>query len=309
MSQIASQVIVLVATAAGNLGSGTVPLNPTQSNFPMWMLYFSFWVSLVLALLRIGEHFSKAIRGCNLEIRLTKEAFLRIIDSGECWFINCVAIANETLAIIEGVTGTLEKTDSSTKSFPLEFLRLGEKFRNSSGIPEFYFHSSSPINAIPVNNPQRLVFLFSIKDYSANIKEAFDKFNFKLLESSIRFKELAGQSNSENNPEIIKIIQEAESLVNTVFEKIYSLIQIEQGKYKFTVKVKYRQKGFYTPLFYSKEASSVIHFLVDPLAKEHFKNQLKKLFRDYAANSFFNKDLSLVFPEYHPNQIFEGETP
>lgn len=269
------------------------------------MLYFSFWASLILAILRVSEHGFKAIRGANLEFRFTKEIFVRAFNLGECWFCNCVLVSNETPSIIESIDATLEKTDNASKKFPLSLVVQGEKYRGNNGLQNFYFHSTSPISIIPTNNPQRILYLFSNASYASQIRKVYDDFRLFLLQRSNSLKESIETETESRQILINKILQEIIAEVNRVGNQIIQLIQVEPGKYTISISVRYKQKDPFTPFFKTKDCSSKLTFEIDSNVREIFFQQIKNSLLDFAENSLFKKELCVPVPEYHPVLVQE----
>src|SRR6266496_2424122 len=84
----------------------------------LWMVYFAFWASLVLAILKIFEFALRATRFPRLDARLTSDVFFRLIDHGECLFCNSVLLAFNGPVLITETRVTLKKTDHAVKVFP-----------------------------------------------------------------------------------------------------------------------------------------------------------------------------------------------
>src|SRR6267143_1336631 len=84
----------------------------------LWMVYFAFWTSLILGLLKIIEFAVKATRFPRLDARLTSDVFFRLTDFGESLFCNAVLLSFNGPVLITNTRVTLTKTDSAVKVFP-----------------------------------------------------------------------------------------------------------------------------------------------------------------------------------------------
>lgn len=160
-----------------------------SSNLPSWMITFAFVASLFLTLLKIYEYYIKYSKKPELNVRLTKEAFFRCaldtvspIGNGEVLFANAVLLARNAAVLVQKVRFNLKKISGSKKDFSLCVLQFGEKVKGQGNIADHNFFTSSPLAFLPVDTPQRLVYLAVVEEYADRIRKKVDESTLKLQE-------------------------------------------------------------------------------------------------------------------------------
>ncbi len=281
------------------------PPTPLPPDFPTWMLYSAFYASLCLTILVVFEILSRIFRKSNLEIALTREVFFRLLESGESIYANVVLVAHNIGALITGIDAELIKMNGATKQFELKVTEIGEKYRAPDGTYPFAFHSTSPLTFVPVNSPQRQVYICEHESYAERTRQEFKGFQqrlYEIKEKYFPFQELDQNIKEEVEPEIL-------ALISNTCTNIMDQIQIESGEYTLKIKVKYRQKGKLFNLPHIKEAESSIQFTVTEFARESIRytlmDYLEKKFVAFMTNRL---DLIPPMPEYLPSNIIETDS-
>lgn len=152
------------------------PSTGFPSTIPDFMLVFSFCVTLLWTILRVVG----LLRGGKLDLRLTRELFVRLIDPGECFFAHAVLVSHYGGVLIENARASIRKENGSIKEFPLEIIQYGEKYRSEIGIPQYYFYTTSPLAFIPQNNTYRYIYLCAHEKYSVLFRKFSSQFQLEI---------------------------------------------------------------------------------------------------------------------------------
>jgi hypothetical protein len=173
------------------------------SPLPLWTLYFAFWASLALTVLKILELTFVAFRSPRLDVRVTREAFFRLTDWGETLFFNSILLAWNGPVLILDSRATLLKTDAATKAFPLRILQVGEKVRSAGGpFPDHFFHSSSPISHVAESDPQRVLYFCVQEKYEEASRNVVNEFRKRVLDYKQEMVSQLGITSPEQRSEL-----------------------------------------------------------------------------------------------------------
>lgn len=96
-----------------------------SKSLPYWAQLLSF---LFAALGFLGAAFiglTEYLRTAELDTKLTKDCFYRLMDQGEAIFCRVTVIARNGPVLIRDVNVTLTKTDGAQKTFPLDVIQFG----------------------------------------------------------------------------------------------------------------------------------------------------------------------------------------
>lgn len=281
---------------------------PDNLILPNWTLLFALGASIVLTIIKIVEVLVKVFTKAKFEVRLTREVFFRLLNTGESIYIDTVLISNDKSCLIKDIKASLEKIDSPQKAFPLRLSQLGEKYRNYDGAVKFSFYSTSPLAFLPKNIPFRQIYIFEHESYADNTKTKFNNFHNSLLQLKSQIEEML-----RDNPNLFQDINEdsakgffedIRNLVERTCNSILDDIQLEGGKYKLTASVTYQPKTR-IGLINKKNTSSSIEFTIEETAKEIFRNSLRAYLDNVVSNLLLQKDVTLNLPEYAPINIIE----
>lgn len=266
------------------------------------MLQFSFIASLSLTIVSIIFVMSRIFRAPVLQINLTKDIFFRLIDLGECLFVNAVMVARNGPVLIEKAQLMLEKLDPPKKTYPLGILFMGEKVHGSNPIADHHFYTSSPLDFIPASTPKRVVYLCEQREYRDRVRAVMDEFSRITLErkQAILSRARAGVDEREGSEILAQLLQ----IVEEYTGKIMELVQIEEGRYSLKLTLTYSWKGF---LIGSRRCSqdSSITFSVRSDVKDKLRTSLRQTLQVISANLLYDKQTIIVYPEYTPYEILE----
>jgi len=268
---------------------------------PDWMLIFAFLASLGLTILVLIEAVCRSLRRATLELVLTREVFYRLLDNGECLYANVVLVAYDSGALVQDIKATLSKHSGATKTFHLRIAQIGEKYRTSDGNYQFSFHSTSPLSFVPVNNPQRMVYICEQDSYANATRTSFFEFNRRLAEIKGQYETIEAPDDNT----IAQLRTDVGVVVDESCAQIMDQMQIEPGEYQLTISAQYRQKGKVLPLFKNKSVTSSVRFSVEQNARDYFRFMLRQYLEQRVLNLLFNQTNPTPAPEYTPQNIKE----
>src|SRR5438270_819125 len=125
--------------------SPTPPPTVPSAGMAHWMILAAFWISVILALIKVAEVIYSITRAPRLDMRLTEDVFFRLNQLGECLFCNAVMLGWDGPSLVDGCRIILEKTDSVVKTFPFKVLHVGEKVKGSGALADHYFPGTSTL--------------------------------------------------------------------------------------------------------------------------------------------------------------------
>jgi hypothetical protein len=275
---------------------------------PNGALVFAFIASVILTIIKIIELLIKAFTKAKLEVRLTREVFLRLLNTGESIYIDTVLISNDKSCLIKDIKASLEKIDGPRKTFPLRLAQLGEKYRNFDGSIKFSFYSTSPLAFIPQNIPLRQIYIFEHESYADNTKTKFSSFSNSLFQLKAQAEEMLRDNpnlfQDLNNEPVESFLKSVRDLVERTCNSILDDIQLEGGKYKLTATLTYQPKTRIS-LINNKTTSSAIEFNIEEAAKEIFRNSLRAYLDNVVSNLLLQKNITANLPEYAPINVIE----
>jgi len=284
-----------------------MPPDPSVQ-FPVWMLYFAFWTSLILTVLKVIELISKFLKRSSLEFRLTREVFLRILnDAGECLYAHGVLVSHYGGVLIEDAKVKLKKQNGATKEFPLKIIQFGEK--KKTGETGYVFNSTSALLFVPKDKPQNLLYLCHQSNYAFQAIEKYNQFVWALnslkMESESRIPDLNPEDEDGRLKILSDVIDRKKSLLNDALGKIMDLIQIEPGDYKLTITIHYKPRGTFSQSSGIKTVSSSIKFKIEDNVRDFIRWQIQRALDIIADNILLNKSEHVPQPEYTPKDVEE----
>jgi hypothetical protein len=148
------------------------------AGIPVWMQIASFAVATLLGVLRAVEFFRRG----TLEVRLTKDSFFRLTDSGETLFVHAVLLDRDGPALIDKVSITMnrlptENARTAQKSFPLDIVDHGEKIKGATIFAEHSWYGASPLLYVAANSTQRPAYKCLHVEYKDRQQNAFGAFD------------------------------------------------------------------------------------------------------------------------------------
>jgi len=270
-----------------------------ESYIPSVMILFAFFASLTWTVLKIIELVN---RRSVLEFRLTRECFLRIIESGECFYINAVIISLNACALIESVEVGLKRRNGATKKYNLSIIHLGEKAKSANLLSQYYFYSSSPISYLSDSVPQRVTYVCLQEEYAEAIQKAYRELGSEYL----KLREKYSQAEAQESGDIAQAgVEEIKSIIQKTSNQIVESIQIEPGNHELSVTISYRQRGRIIPFYRRKQATSSLKFFVEPNVREVLKIRINQYVEALIRNLVLGRSDIVPYPDYIPSQICE----
>lgn len=279
-----------------------MPIDSVAAGLPSWSEYFSFYVSAVLTVAALIAAVYRASQRAELELRLTRESFFRWIDIGEALFANVVMLGRNAPVLIESASFSLKKTDGAEKTYPVAIVNIGEKARGQGTIAEHYFHTTSPITFVPVDNPQRQTYMCVLGGYAAAIRDAVE--NFRSAVYAIKDRE-GGLAAIEALPaeEATILVEEVRGLIDKACSAYMEAAQLEGGNYTLTLLVRYRRTA--ARFRVSRTVSSSIRFTVTKDVRERVRARLPRWFEAISVGILSDKPQPYSLPEYAPESVEE----
>jgi hypothetical protein len=153
-----------------------------------WANALAAWGALVLsvalAILRFLEKRRESNTRAQLKLVMTQDAFVRYGASGEVLFLNLVLIGSKRSALVVDISMELQRVTDRGEiiaRLPLRLLRLGVPRDRGGPIHDHFFFSSSPIDLIPANTPERRVLMCAVAESDETIGSAIKKFESDVL--------------------------------------------------------------------------------------------------------------------------------
>jgi len=278
-----------------------------EPSMPQWLLILSVFIGLGAGIAVVIDLVLRLWKTPSLKLILTNELFFRLLQSGECLYINAILIAYDYGVLVENVIATLEKTETTAnKILGLHIQQIGEKQRLERAGHEFYFYSDSPVCFVADNNVLRIVYLCTYKAYEEKTRQSFISFFNELSLISEKVKSFPIPWSEEVEREMIS---EASGIVEKYIVAIMEDVQIEDGDYRLSLEISYRQRRNILPLYVMKIAKAEpLTFKIDRTARETLRNQLKRHLEGIAFIQITGKapPIPTPAPEYRPLDIKEA---
>jgi hypothetical protein len=235
-----------------------------NQNLPLPMQYFAFFASLVLAFIKVWDWASPA----ELHVRVTRDLFFRLIESGEALFCNAILLARNRPVLIRSVQAELHKLNAPKKSFPLDIVQFGEKTKNQGVIADHFFYTSSPLAHVPASVPQRTVYFCIQPSYRETLRKQVDSFQRGVL--AVKERIIREQTTVSD----VEVLTELMRLVDAHAPTIMEAVQIEEGDYELRLKVEYEDTT--RRLFrVKKDAFSAVEFSMGPDVRDVIRANLR----------------------------------
>ncbi|GEM_PF-4327501 len=259
-------------------------------------------LSLVLSSLWPLYQLYLQLFGGVLKIKLTKDVFFRLNDTGESIFIKPLLLAEHRNVLVQNVKAKLIRTDKNAKkNWDIEFLQFGELVRNENHIiSDHFFYSSSPLSFITNNKPERAVYHGRVEQYASDVENII--VNFKIALNVIKSRAPNFLLPSEEE----KMKAAFNDLFNEVMKTTDALkvkIQLEEGTYQVDLTVEYISIG--RLINCKRTAKSSVRFNIAKDARDQIINDVPLTLLTIGRNWIFNEQNIVRYPEYQPYNIIE----
>jgi hypothetical protein len=268
------------------------------------MVYFAFWTSLILAVLKIVEFAVKATSFPRLDARLTSDVFFRLTEFGESLFCNSVLLAFNGPLLITNTRVTLTKTDGAVKVFPFAVLWFGEKVKGSGPLAEHFFPTASSIKHIAALEPQRVLYMCAQQQYRDASQRAINEFRKQVLEYKQELLQSAAGAPLSNQQSLQQdALRRLTGLVEHHLPGMMELVQLEAGKYKLLLQVDYRNPQPRILRSRTKTAQSSITFVIGSEIRDLFRVNLRQTLLQTATSLILDQQIFIPYPEYQPLEV------
>jgi hypothetical protein len=269
------------------------PTAPTV--FPLWMQWFTFVAALVLTTLKVAEVVWQTLRHGRLQVRLTRDVFLRLID-GESVFANSVLLARNGAVLINDVELKLSKLDGAKKDYPLIVMRVGERVRGTTPLGDLSFLTTSPLAFIPALSPQRLLYLAAHPTYSAATDHIMEEFrNWARITKEELLSNYAGNYKLISEDERNRLLKNWRANIQEFVTRYMEQVQMESGKYRLGIEVSYSPVGLLS--FTKRRTASSITFELPHDIRDRLRRQMPDVFEKTLLSIVSGETSNIIYPE------------
>ena len=278
-----------------------VNVHPASPGLPLWMQIASFAVATVLAIMKVIEFFRRG----TLEVRITRDCFFRLSESGESLFIHGGMIARNGPVLVQGVSVIFKRLASknssiAAKTFPMDIIDIGEKIKGSGFRAEHHFYGASPLLYVNAASTFRPVYHCTFPEHRERQAQSFTA----LIQELQNYKRDADKLAAEGHPrQDASVIQDVEQIIKPHYNTMCGLIQVEAGDYEIALTITYEKCGFPSQ---SRTVSSFAYLTINETSLSQFKTNLQNVLRVSALNLFKDKPDFFIYPELQP-KITESE--
>ncbi len=275
----------------------------TSLPLPVWATVFVFVIGAIATSLEIVRFAIYIASKPTIDVILTKEIFVRLMERGECFFLNAVILGRNGTSEIRDIYFDLKRIEGSQKIYRLVPMQIGQKTQGPGPIAGFSFYTESARSFVMKDSSARPVVMAVLDEHHRKIAQRFRVFDDYLYSkrAELQGRELATKSESQ------QLLQEGveylEGIVREALDEMNDLVQIEPGRYRLTLSVSYVPTG----RIFSKEktVSSAITFSVDDGYRKEFRRELEQALRTRGENVLFDRDSNYNYPQYTPLDIEE----
>ncbi len=159
---------------------------------------------------------------------------------------------------------------------------------------------------LAASNPQRPLYFCVQEKYEDQSRREAAEFRRKVLDYKqtvlAKASNPAADQGSTLNQEILRNVNQ---IVDSSLPRMMELIQLEPGRYKLTLEVRYRnpRSRFFRRL---TATSSAITFSIGPDVREVFRVNLRQVLLVGATNLILDQQTPFIWPEYNPLEVQEA---
>jgi hypothetical protein len=276
-----------------SLVAQVAPSTPVAPQVPVWVPISALVVSVLLAAIKVFELYTDSTRRSGLYFALTRDAFLRYNELGECIFLNCVLSGIDRAAIVTDVSVMMKRADGS-RTLPLKILHYGQPADRGGVVHEHYFFSSSPVELVSVDAPLRRVFMCVVDNYDSSLKQAVETYKqeLTLAAGEIRKSLEPGGGQEEQGPAFLKLQRLQQAFINAYGDSV----QLERADYVVEMKYSYRDAG--RSHGEKRSEVSTISFALPMELKAVLRPQLQRWATALAAEVILQKTEVVEFPVF-----------
>jgi len=279
-----------------------------QLGLPQWLLAIMFLIGGLATVFQILKTVVPWFARPTLEARLTKEIFFRLVDDGECAFLNAIYLVRNGAVEVRRMALRLTRLGESPRSYPLEVLRLGEKRLGQGPLADFVFYTESPLFFLTPNLSSRPVILAGFSEHLAVVRETIRQFQARALDLRDKLRESATSavSDAEKRSLYDEAAANLEALTQEFTAMLSDATQLEPGEFNLRLEVTYRpSQGL---LRRRRVAASALHLVVDEDFRASFRRALHDMLFVRGRNVLLEKNDPVAFPSYEPFRVRELES-
>ncbi len=259
-------------------------------------------ISLAMSLLWPLYQLYLQLFGGTLKIRLTRNIFFRLNETGESIFVKPILLAEHGNVLVQNVKANLIRTDKNAKKhWNIEFLQFGELVRNQDHITsDHFFYSSSPLSFITNNKPERAVYHGRVEQYATAVEDIIVSFRAALntIKSRTPTTFIPGEEEKMKTA-ITDLVGEVKKTTDALKNKI----QLEEGAYRVDLTIEYVSIG--RLINCQRKAKSSVSFTIERDARDKIINNVPSTLFTIGRNLIFNEQSIVNYPEYQPCCIIE----
>jgi hypothetical protein len=266
---------------------------------PAWVAY----VTALLTFLLILDLLYRWLEPTKLQLRLTKEVFVRWIDRGEVVFANAVMLATRTAIVVSDVRVTLKRITGSAKAYPLSVVLVGEKVRGANVLAEHHFFSTSTLEVVTANTTHRRLYMCDLEEYSEQSRAMVADFEAGVRQ--IRDSYMPDPTVLADQETIATMVKEMDEVVKKFAERLYKRVQLEQGKYELEITAKYRRPSRVLFRRRTLQTSSKLSFEIREDFDKLFRSGIEDCLRGKVVAVVAPEKANVRYPQYDPYAVIE----
>ncbi|GEM_PF-3518737 len=283
-------------------------MNPTQLDTSKALPYWAQLTSFVLATVGFtGTAYvalAEFLKTADLETKLTKDCFYRVVERGEAVFCRATVMARRGPVLIRTVAATLTKLDGAQKSYNLDVMQFGSLITKADKlIQEHNYYGRSVLHYLPEDKPERVVYFCLHRDeYKGQQMEAIEAFQSALNAArGIDLPQL-GDHSSLNGEQKATI----QALVTPHVEPIVRSLQIEPGQYQLDLCIEFESTSARFRRFRKmKKSKSSLSFTIPASFTRAIRISAEKTMKTIAGNELYGRTDQIIWPEFTPSNYVE----
>ncbi len=280
----------------------SVPKLP-PSYAPLWVVY----ATVSLTILLIIDLLYRWLEPARLQVRVTKEVFVRWVERGEVLFVNAVMLATKAPVVVTDVRVSLVRTSGSSKSYALGVVLVGEKVKGDQVLAVHHFFTKSALEFVPGNSTHRRLYMCDLEEYSEASRAIASDFDRAVID--IRGRYFADPDSLAAMPaeSQLEMVKEIDGVVNSFAERFFKRVQLETGNYELGLVVSYRRPSRVVFQRRTSTSSSRVRFEIRDDFEVLFRTGLVTCLRTKAVALIAPERSTITYPEYEPYGILELE--
>lgn len=245
--------------------------------------------------------------GPNLKIKLTRDLFFRYMDDGECFFLRPILLAERGNILINKIEGHLSFTrQGADKTFKIQFINFGHLIQNPNQVlPDHFFLSKGPTNVLIKDSPFWAVYLSRLEKYGDKMQQQYRDWMQDLIKL-IPAVPFSPSPSDQEKEKINGIKNNLKKISEDYANKIFQLVQLEEGEYKIKIWVSFKSLDS----ILKKErvsTSNTLKFFIGNDLKQNLEKRIERYLFEKGEAALLNRNTAVSSVEYNPISIEEIE--